>query len=268
VRAYVQGRPAGAGYDTDGVGSRFMTVSPGPPVTGDSEGPRITLSFASGSTIVRPDAVLRVDLTDPSGILITGHTLQNGIVVTLDENTTARVDITPSFRYQSGSHTTGTAQWQLPNLSPGAHTIRVSAADNLAAGLEASTHRSSAIITITVAETPPLQIVDAFLFPNPTQSGRSTSGGQFVVNALGDPVNTLVKIYTLSGKLIRSLETFGGQGQIQVPWDGFDSKGYPLANGTYYFRVQLNVRDPEGDSSAQRKASTEGRFVILNRGNP
>jgi flagellar hook assembly protein FlgD len=110
--------------------------------------------------------------------------------------------------------------------------------------------------------------VDAFLFPNPTQSGRSTSGGQFVVNALGDPVNTLVKIYTLSGKLIRSLETFGGQGQIQVPWDGFDSKGYPLANGTYYFRVQLNVRDPEGDSSAQRKASTEGRFVILNRGNP
>src|SRR5262249_16537746 len=96
------------------------------------EGPRITLSFASGSTIVKPDAQLRVDLTDPSGILITGHSLQNGIVVTLDENTTARVDITPSFRYLNGSHITGNAFWNLPNLASGPHTIKVSPAHNLA----------------------------------------------------------------------------------------------------------------------------------------
>jgi len=263
VRAYVSGRTGG--YDTDGVGSIYVQVSPGPPVTGDEEGPRITLSFASGSTIVKPDAQLRVDLQDPSGILITGHTLQNGIVVTLDENTTARVDITPSFRYLNGSHTNGNAYWTLPNLGAGAHTIKVSAADNLAAGLTASQHRSSATIGITVAETPPLQIVHAYLFPNPTQSGRSTSGGQFVVDALGDSVNTLLKIYTISGRMIRSIESFGRQGQIQIPWDGLDHEGHPLANGTYFFRVQLNVRDELGESSTKAKAASEGRFVILNR---
>src|SRR5439155_25931987 len=94
----------------------------------------VRIWYASGSTVVRRDARSRVALRDPSGILISGHSLQNGIVVTLDENTTARVDITPSFRYQNGSHTTGTGYWDLPNLAAGAHTIRVSAADNLAAG--------------------------------------------------------------------------------------------------------------------------------------
>jgi flagellar hook capping protein FlgD len=165
----------------------------------------------------------------------------------------------------NGSHTTGTAYWNLPNLSAGTHSIRVSAADNLAAGLTASTHRSSASIGITVADTPPLQIVNAYLFPNPTQSGRSTSGGQFVVDALGDSVNALLKIYTVSGRLIRSIQSMGRQGQIQIPWDGLDHEGYPLANGTYLFRVQLNVRDEVGESSTKAKATSEGRFVILNR---
>jgi hypothetical protein len=265
VRAYVQGRTAGSGFDTDAVGSEYTQVSPGPPVTGDEEGPRITLSFASGTTTVRPDAQLRVDLQDPSGILITGHTVQNGIVVTLDDNTTARVDITSSFRYRNGSHTTGTAYWNLPNLSPGPHSIRISAADNLAAGLSAATHRSSATIGITVAETPPLQIVNAYLFPNPTGSGRAKSGGQFVVDALGDSVNALLRIYTVSGRMVRSLESFARQGQIQIPWDGLDHEGQALANGTYLFRVQLNLRDPQGESSAERKTAAEGRFVILNR---
>ena len=115
---------------------------------------------------------------------------------------------------------------------------------------------------IVVAETPPLSIVNAYLFPNPARSGF---GGQFVVDALGDSVNAMLRIYTASGRMIRSMEFVGRQGQIQIPWDGLDHEGYALANGTYFFRVQLNARDADGESSAQRKAAAEGRFVILNR---
>ena len=45
---------------------------------------------ASRIYTVRPDAELQVFLQDPSGILTTGHSPQNAIVVTLDENTTTR----------------------------------------------------------------------------------------------------------------------------------------------------------------------------------
>jgi Peptidase family C25 len=264
LRAYASGAPAGAS-PLDGVGSRVMTMAAGSTPAGDVTGPRITLSFQSGSTTVRPDATLRIDLFDPSGILITGHTPQNGIIVTVDGNTTNRSDVTGSFRYAADSYQSGVATFQLPNLPEGKHTISVSAADNLAAGLDAGQHRSSQAITFEVAEVPPLDITQAYLFPNPAVSGGPFSGGTFVVDAPGDSVNVLLRLYTVSGRLIRTLKVFGGLGQIQIPWNGLDDEQAELANGLYLFKVHVNVREPDGESSPRQKADVEGRFVIVNR---
>lgn len=263
VRAYVAGLPS-APPQIDGVGSIRMQVSPGTAPGGDDQGPVMSLSFAGGVTSVKPDATLRIELSDPAGILTTGHTIQNGIVVTLDDNTTARTDVTSSFRYSAGSYTTGTATFVLPNLAAGTHNIKVSAADNLAAGLTSFNHRSTAEITFDVVSAPPVAIRNAYLFPNPTESGRRTSGGQFVIEGPGDSVNVLVRLYTISGRMIRELKTLGGFGQVQITWDGLDAEGYPLANGTYLFKVYVNGRDERGRSTARQKASREGRFVILN----
>lgn len=263
VRMYFDGRASGAAAVTDGVGSRRLQVSPGVNPGGDAEGPRITLSFPGGATSVKPDAVLSISLSDPSGILITGHTLQNGIIVTVDDNTTARVDVTPSFRYAADSYQDGTASFTLPHLSPGAHKVKVSAADNLAAGLDASLHRSSAELAFEVQESPPLRIARTYLFPNPIRSGGAGSGGQFVVDTPGDSVNVLIRIYTASGRQVKALRAFGGLGQVQLPWDGRDSEGYELANGVYFYKVHVNPVGEGGESDASRKATAEGRIVVV-----
>jgi hypothetical protein len=265
VRAYVEGRSAGEGFDSDGTGYAATRVSPGEAPAGDVTGPRITLSFVGGATSVRPDAVLKVDLFDQNGILTTNHTSQNGIIVTVDGNTTSRVDITESFRYAADSYQSGTASFQLPNLTLGAHTVSVSAADNLAAGLTAGMHRSRTSLDFTVVDQPSLRIARAYLFPNPTESRSGGGGGQFVVDAPGDSVNALLRIYTVSGRLIRTLTVLGGLGQVQVPWDGLDEEGQPLANGVYFFRVHINPRDADGTSSPRQKAYADGRFVVVNR---
>jgi hypothetical protein len=265
VRAYLTGREAGQGFDEDGVGSLRTFVEPGPPPAWDQQGPRISLSFVGGATVVRPDAVLRVDLFDPSGILTTGHNPQNGIVLTLDNNTTQRVDITPSFRYAANSHESGVASFPLPGLSPGAHQIEVSAADNLASGLGAGAHRSKADISFEVQSAPQLHIVRVYLFPDPTTSGGSSGGGRFVVDAPGDTVNVLLRLYTVSGRLIRTLRSFAGLGQVQVPWDGLDDEGQRLANGVYLFKAHVYGRQADGSSSPTERAVAQGRFVIVNR---
>jgi hypothetical protein len=265
LRAYLEGQVAGEGFDTDGAGYAATQVSPGEAPAGDVTGPRITLSFVGGSTEVRPDAVLKVDLYDQNGILTTDHTLQNGIIVTMDGNTTGRADITESFRYAADSYQSGRATFQLPGLAPGAHVVSVSAADNLASGLSAGTHRSLATLDFTVVDQPGLRIAQAYLFPNPAESGSGSSGGQFVIDAPGDSVNVLLRIYTAAGRLIRTLTVFGGLEQVQVPWDGMDDEGQPLANGVYFFRVHVNPRDPDGSSSPRQKAAADGRFVIVNR---
>jgi hypothetical protein len=262
VRAYIDGTVAGV--TEDGAGSIFSTVTSGVAEAYDQEGPRIALSFAGGSTNVRKDAQLEVDLADPSGILTTAHTPQNGIVVTVDDNTTTRVDITPSFRYAANSYTVGNAVFALPDLPEGAHTIKVSAADNLAQGLAAGQHRSTASIAFTVVETPPLTISRAYLFPDPTHSGQG-GGGMFVVDAPGDSINVLLRVYTAAGKLIRVLKSPGGLGQVQIPWDGLDAEGDRLANGVYLFKVHVYARESDGSSSATQRVASEGRFVIINR---
>lgn len=263
VRAYVTGRSATMLVDSDGAGSIERAVAAGSAPGGDNEGPRIVLGFQGGATRVRPDATLRIELFDPSGIMITGHSLQNSIVVTVDDNTTQRVDVTSSFRYAANSYQSGIATFTLPGLSPGSHRVSVTASDNLALGIGAANHRSSATLDFEVVETPELAVRRAFLFPNPTRSGGAGSGGQFVVDAPGDPVNAMVRIYTLTGRLVRTLKTFSGQGQVQLAWDGLDDEGDRLAQGTYLFKVYVSARDESGESSARQKASAEGRFVVL-----
>ena len=263
VRAYLDGRTANAVKGDDGVGSIKVQVSSAPIVTSDNDGPRITLSFVGGATSVRPDAVLRINLFDPSGIMTTGHSLQNSIVVTVDDNTTSRVDVTDTFRYAADSYQSGTASFALPGLSSGHHRIRVSAADNLASGINAAAHRSSSTLEFDVIEKPSLNVARTYLFPNPTRSSGPRAGGTFVVDAPGDSVNTLIRVYTISGKLIRTLKSLGGLGQIQIPWDGRDAEGDHLANGTYLYKVYVAGRLVDGTSSAAQKAIAEGRFVIV-----
>lgn len=268
VRAYVAGRAGGEGFDSDGAGYLAAKVDSGEAPAGDVTGPRITLSFVGGSTEVRSDAVLNVDLYDQSGILTTNHTSQNGIVVTVtkaDGEIVSRSSITESFRCAADSYQSGRATFRLPGLAVGGYTVSVSAADNLAAGLSAGAHRSRASLAFTVVDQPRLRIARAYLFPNPTESGSPRGGGQFVVDIPGDSVNALLRIYTVAGRLVRTLTVFGGLEQVQVPWDGLDHEGQPLANGVYFFRVHVNPRDPDGRSSRRQRAEADGRFVIVNR---
>jgi len=212
---------------------------------------------------VRPDAVLKVDLFDPSGILITGHSPQNGIIVTVDENSAQRVAITSSFRYAADSYQSGTATFRLPGLARGPHRIGVSAADNLAVGVTAGEHRSTAVIDFEVTDVVPLKVTRALLFPNPVRSGGPGGGGQFVIDAPGDSVNVLLKIYTVAGRMIRKMESRGGLAQVQIPWDGLDAEGAPLALGTYLFKVQAYARDAQGESTGKQRAAAEGKFVVV-----
>ncbi len=263
IRSYVDGRPGAGLGETDGVGSLAVSVVSGTAPTGDDEGPRITLSFVGGSVNVRGDATLQINLFDQNGIMTTGHAPLNSIIVTVDDNTTSRTSVTESFRYAADSYQSGTATFRLPDLAAGPHQVKVSAADNLATGFDAVRHRSSATLDFQVGTTPPLHVARTFLFPNPIRSGGKGSGGVFVVDAPGDSVNTLLRVYTVAGKLVRVLRQMGGIGQVQVNWDGLDEEGEPLAQGTYLYKVYVSAREADGTSSPRQKATAQGRIVVL-----
>ena len=63
-------------------------------------------------------------------------------------------------------------------------------------------------------------------------------------------INIQVQVYTVSGKLVKTLEGFSlcnGTRETGITWDGRDDLGDPLAKGVYVYR--LRVRSPDGDSA-------------------
>jgi hypothetical protein len=222
---------------TDGGGAVIRNVVTGVPTTVDTVGPTIAMAFASGTTKVGPTETLRIVVRDESGVNITGHTIPNALYLTIDGD--ARYDLTKGFRYDLGSYQQGTVEFELPGLDPGPHSIRVSAADNYAAGVLARRNRTTATIDFEVVAAEDFTLGRVYNFPNPFKGAGGTS---FVLTGLSEPADVVVQVYTVSGSLVRRIDTSGGPGQIQLAWDGRDERGDRLANGAYLYQVEAQGR--------------------------
>ncbi len=70
------------------------------------------------------------------------------------------------------------------------------------------------------------------------------------------PLDVEVKVYTLAGRLIQSLQqTSGGDRMVRLPWDGRDRDGDVLANGVYLYKLIVRTVDGRFTSEALGKMS-------------
>ena len=119
-----------------------------------------------------------------------------------------------------------------PELEPREYEIRLTASDVHG---NADTKR----ITFRVHDT--LQLLSFLNYPNPFP--RKT----MLTCELTAPADSLaVKIYTLSGRLIRELSMPATPGFLMVEWDGRDADGVEVANGVYYAKLRIK-REGEKD---------------------
>ena len=77
-------------------------------------------------------------------------------------------------------------------------------------------------------------------FPNPFTKGTAFT---FRHNQ-AVPVNATVKVYTIAGRLIQTLDKFSATDTfVSIPWDGRDRDGDALANGVYLYKVLVRTVD-------------------------
>ena len=87
-----------------------------------------------------------------------------------------------------------------------------------------------------------LQLVEPLNYPNPFSKNTT------LTCELTRPGKALtVKIYTVTGRLIRKLETEATAGFIQLPWDGKDDDGNEVANGVYFGKFIVKSLDDDED---------------------
>ncbi|MCX6142283.1 MAG: type IX secretion system sortase PorU [Ignavibacteriales bacterium] len=196
----------------------------------DTTGPSMKIYFNDQTShtggVISPDATMIVDLADSSGINTSTAGIGHKLEATLD-GSQKTFDLTGFYRGNLDTYQSGQIRYQFTALPEGRHTIDVKAWDIY-------NNSSSAEAFFEVRATSQLSLYNVFNVPNPF--ARSTT---FTFQRTSnDPVDVEIKVYTVAGRLIQTLEASSVVDRfVQMPWDGRDRDGSELANGVYLYRV-------------------------------
>ncbi len=213
------------------------------PIT-DNTGPEIRIymnneQFVSGGmTDQKPDMLAYVE--DQIGINTVGTGIGHDITAILDGNTSNPFILNDYYEADQDNFRKGKIRYPFKDLTPGKHTLSLKVWD-------VANNSSTASIDFVVVKSEELSLDHVLNYPNPF-----TTHTQFYYeyNQPGIPVNVDIQIYTVAGRLVKSLNTTqvsNGYRSEAIVWDGLDDFGDKIGRGVYVYR--LRVKTPDGKSA-------------------
>jgi flagellar hook assembly protein FlgD len=138
------------------------------------------------------------------------------------------------------SYNSGTVRYQLNNLTPGTHTLKVRAWDIF-------NNPSETSIDFVVKTDDKLKLAHVLNYPNPFTTNTEF---RFEHNQPTETLDILVHIFTVSGKLVKTIhQTQFSEGTVcdKIFWDARDEYGDKIGKGVYFYR--LTVRNSKGETA-------------------
>lgn len=205
----------------------------------DDIGPVISIfmndeSFVSGG-ITNQSPILIVRLEDPNGINTIGG-IGHDIVGILDGDETNPILLNDFYETEVDDFTRGTVTFPFRDLEPGLHTLTLKAWDVF-------NNSSTSEIQFTVFnENQELVINNVLNYPNPFVNYT-----EFWFNHnSSDVLDVSVQIFTVSGKLVRTLNGQTTAGIVStsnlsrdIVWDGRDDFGERIGKGVYIYKLTV-----------------------------
>jgi len=234
-----------------GVGKDIPTITTGPALSIRPCDSSWTAGVAFGKLAQIPlPFCLEVDMRDSFGIS-SDQGPDEGVVFTL-------VGVKDPWHpdlHQGTDYHSAYAQLDLDStlMQPGnTYTFQVSARDLMG-------NLSKATLQIQPQGHGQYALYEVFNSPNPVRDGGGTtfyfklSSGTDTGNSdeVDTRIQSSIRIHTISGKLVRILQTDLSQKQPrpQATWDLRDSFGRPVANGLYPYAVTLRIPDATGTTT-------------------
>ena len=218
----------------------------------DTEGPVIKLYlndtlFRSGG-ITDPDPILLALVGDKGGINTAGTGIGHDLSCWLDNDYTNPIILNNYYENDFGSYSKGRIVYNLSGLVPGTHSLTLKAWDNFN-----NSNEESIIFLVDSGEK--FTLKNLFNYPNPFTASTKISAEH---NRPGEQLDITVKIYSMSGGVIRIINTSTPATGFQlapVEWDGNISGGERAGRGVYPYSV--TIRTGKGET-----VTISGRMII------
>ncbi|MGN6419652.1 MAG: type IX secretion system sortase PorU [Pseudobacter sp.] len=208
--------------------------------TGDKDGPHIRAwlndeKFVNGG-ISNARPILLMRLADSSGINIMGTGIGHDLVAVLDNDQKQTYVLNQFYESETDNYKKGLVRFQLPELAPGPHTLSIKAWD-------AVNNSNEAVLEFRVVNESELRLEHVLNYPNPFTTNTNF---WFDHNRPGEELSVTVQVYTVSGKLVKTLKRTifsTGNRSSEVNWDGRDEYGSKIGRGVYIYRLQVKTSD-------------------------
>ncbi len=212
-----------------------------------------TDAFASGG-ITDANPKILVKCADDYGMNVTGNSLGHDLVAVLDGNVQQGIVLNDFFESEQDNYRRGKALYPLKNLAPGKHTLRVK-------GWDIANNSGEGYTEFVVSDGGTAQLGHVLNYPNPFTTNTLF---QFEHNLAGQLLDVQISIFTIGGRLVKTLQrtaTEAGYRVSDIAWDGHDDYGDQLAKGVYLYKIQVRGTDVAG-ARATAESGWE-KLVIL-----
>ncbi|MBB4080177.1 hypothetical protein GGR28_002807 [Lewinella aquimaris] len=207
--------------------------------TANDEGPTVEVyldntDFVAGGQVAE-DPVLLLHLSDDLGINVTGNSIGHDLEAVLDEDTRNAIVLNDYYEADVDNFRSGKVRYPLFDLTPGLHKVTVRAWD-------VANNSTVATTEFLVATDIGDALTRVFNYPNPFTTNTCF---QFDHTLIGQNVEAIVQIFTVNGRLVKTIERpfQFSDGSIRqddcIEWDGLDDYGDQLARGVYLYQIRL-----------------------------
>lgn len=233
------GEVDGNGFYTD-----FFIGGTSDNLVNDDEGPESKLyvndiSFAFGG-LTDENPILIGVLKDDNGINTVGTGIGHELTLTLDDE--APIVVNEYYESELDDYTQGKVTYPFKSLEEGRHSVTLKAWDIANNATEAYTE-------FVVANSAELALDHVLNYPNPFTTNTLF---RFDHNKPGDILDVTIQIFSVSGRLVKTLQTqsvTSGSTFTDLSWDGRDDFGNNIGRGVYLYRIK--VKSSDGNSAEE-----------------
>lgn len=215
----------------------------------DAVGPEIKLymndgSFVNGG-ITDQSPVFFAQLSDSSGINTVGSGIGRDITLIKNQEVNTPIILNQFYEASLDDYTKGEIRYPFFQLEAGSYALNMKVWD---------VHNNSgeASLDFVVAEDAKLAIANLLNYPNPFTTSTTF---HFDHNRPNQPLDAILQVYTVSGKLVKSIQQTvltPGFHADQLYWDGLDDFGDRIGRGVYIYRLRLRSSDGESVQETEK----------------